>query len=242
MFVKNNLKVYGYINLVGNWGFSSSDTMIVRDANRLKYIKTKTAVQSQKYDSIHWGTTGTYVSVDTTNGIRLYGNATCWDDYDLIITTGQSAGSSYPLLSDTSNLYRFVVDTTGVTKCIFYGNQEMSHSWKIGSDLHPHVHFRYTSTAGTPTFVLKYRWVNIGDVPGAWTWIRLSTTTGTTNNSIQMSYNNAQTISGTGKTLSSTLQFQLYLQSQTGTGGIDVQMLGIHYQIDSFGSKDELVK
>ena len=185
---------------------------------------------------------GNYTSVEADGTIKYNGNATVWDDAQYPFTVGSNAGTGYPTFVADSGYYTFVIDTTGASKCIVYYNDcQLTHRWKEGSTVYPHIHYKYTTTTGTPTFGVKYRWFNRSETPGAWTWIRLTQTTGTTDGKMEMSYN-ANGISGAGKTISSILQMQVYLISQTGTGGIFGYGTDVHFEMDTNGSRTETSK
>ena len=79
----------------------------------------------------------------------------------------------------------------------------------------------------------------MGEKPGAFTWRRLTSTTGTTDGTHQMNYS-ALGITKSNSTLSSLLDVQVYLYSQTGTGGINAMQFDLHIPIDKIGSDNEV--
>lgn len=209
-----------------------------------QYVKTLT--DQNIYGVKKYGTTTNNVQIDRTNGIVLNGTTTCWDDITVAFASGVSGVSGYPTFNADSLSYNWQVDTTGVSKCIQYYLIEMPHNWKEGTNIHPHVHYKYTTGQGTPTFVVKYKWFNLNTKQStAWSWIRLSGNAWSPSNYV---FNlvediNDIGISATGKTLSSMLKIQLYLYTTSGvTKTCDAFNFGIHYEIDSFGSKEEIVK
>jgi len=184
---------------------------------------------------------GNSVSVDS-NGLILYGSATVWDDLFFPFTTGTNGGNTYPTFSADSMVWRFVTDTTGPSQCIQYFCVQLPHSWKQGSTVFPHVHYKYTTSQGVPQFRVKYKWMSVsGTTSVAWKWYILNANTGTTNKSHQMNYR-VTGISGSGQTISSILVCQVYLYSQTGTGGIDAYQFDIHFEKDGLGSPKEVYK
>lgn len=210
-----------------------------RDGHILAWDSVNGKVMAQH--DLKLGSGGDTITLDKVNGLRLYGTATMWDDLMFPFSTGLAGGASYPVNVPDSGYYTFVVDSTGVTKCIQYMTVQLPHRWKEGSNLYFHVHYKHETAVGTPNFIVKYRWANVGAVvqPLAWNWQRLGTTTGTTDKTHQMAYNSAG-ISGAGKTLSSLLFVQVYLR--TTPANVNAYQFDIHYEIDSMGSKEEIIK
>jgi len=188
------------------------------------------------------GATADSVGISSTSGIRLYGNATVWDDLMFPFTTGNRGNNATPAFVPDSMYYLFTggADTSN---CLMYMTVQMPHRWADGVDsLYPHIHYKHTTTGGTPTFRVRYKWVNIGSaIPTAWTYTTLSLTTGTTDHTHRMSYA-LKNIPSTSKTISSLLLCQIYLVSQTGTGGIGAYQFDIHYPINSMGSNTSTSK
>ena len=191
-------------------------------------------------NSISVGTASTTVTMDTTSGIRLTGGATTWDDLMFPFSTGQSGGLSYPTFNADSNYYTFVVDTTGPTKCMQYFIIQMPHRWKQGSAIHPHVHYKHETGVGTPKFIMKYKWYALdGTTAKGWGWYKMETTTGTTDKTHQLVYGSGG-ISGTGMGFSSMLVCQIYLSA--APTNVNAWQFDIHYEIDGFGSEEEVAK
>ena len=169
---------------------------------------------------------------------RLNGTNTQWDDLFFPFSTGTSGGNPYPVFNADSMTWNFVVDTTGPTKCIQYFQIQFPHGTFFDT-IHPHVHYRHTTGQGTPTFVFKYKWYNIGSTTvSPWGYLRLSETTGTTNFSHQIC--NGSYILATGKTFSSILVCWVYLLTTSGaTKTCDAWQMDIHVKKQSFGTVDE---
>jgi len=173
------------------------------------------------------------VSVDT-NGVRLLNNATCFDDLHFDFSRANKGVADYPSFNADSMWYHFTVDTTSPSMCIVYFIGQPSHNWKERTNLQPHVHYHYTVGQGVPTFRLKMKWFNMDEMTGGYKYYILSGNTGTINNSMQLCYLNY--LSGAGKKINSIMVMQLYLVSQTGSGGIDAYFFDMHYEIDGLGS------
>jgi hypothetical protein len=213
-----------------------------RTTGKLRPKQQNDTVQSKmnltELEKVNVGTK--IVTVSPDSAVRLHGDATTWDDLFFPFTLGVSGQAGYPTYVVDSAYYSFVVDTTGPSKCIMYFEAQMPHRWKEGTDIDVHLHYKHTTTQGTPTFVVKYRWASIGSVFGAYSWVRLTTTTGTTNNTHQLV--SGQHITGTSKGISSILHIQVYLLSSTGNNTCNAYQMDIHYQIDSMGSNTETSK
>lgn len=191
--------------------------------------------------TIRAGGTIAYATLDSVNAIRLYGNSTVWDDLMFPFTTGHRGSNPTPAFNADSLWYGFS-GGTDTTSYIMYITVQMPHKWADGVDsIYPHIHYHHTTAQGTPTFRVRYKWFNIGSTTGTWKYCTLSTTTATDNNTHQMSYA-IKNISSSGKTISSILLCQIYLVSQTGTGGIDAYQFDIHYPINSMGSNTSTAK
>lgn len=197
-------------------------------------IKSNSIIQS--------GTTLNNTTIGAAEGLQLTGEATQWDDLFFPFTTGTNGGNPYPVFSDTSMAWNFVVDTVGVTKCIQFFCIQFPHS-TVFDTIHPHIHYKHTTGQGVPTFVMKYKWVNIqASTTTAFTWERLGTSIdGTTNYTHQIVTNTGNLgILATGKTFSSILVCQIYLLSTTGaTKTCDAYQFDIHYKKKSLGTKTE---
>lgn len=188
--------------------------------------------------SITTGTTAAnYVSIDSKNSVRMYGSSTVFDDLMFPFTTGFQGINPYPTFNADSIYYNWVIDTVGASKCMMYFIIQMPHTYKEGTTIYPHVHYKYETAVGTPTFRMKYKWYDSpesGNTNVAYNWYSMSNTTGTTNNTIQMCYNGG--ISGVNKTISSILICELYLVAQTGTGDVHAYQFDIHFEKDAVGS------
>jgi hypothetical protein len=222
-------------------GSALTEKFRIKNLGNIGIGTTAPAAKLHTIGTIQSGTVAK-VTVDSVNAVRLSGNATVWDDLMMPFSTGTTAGTGYPTYNADSMYHSFVVDTTGPSKCIIYMPIQLPHKWKEGSTIYPHIHYRHSTTQGTPTFRIKYKWVNIGATTGTWNWYTMSTTTGTTNLTHQMVYN-ATGISGSGNTISSMLLMQIYLvNTSTATKTCDAFQFDIHVEQDALGSNSETSK
>lgn len=128
---------------------------------------------------------------------------------------------------------------------------QMSHTWREGTNIIPHVHWQKTTSAiGDVLWELKYRWAPIGEVmDSSWTIKTISTTILTTpdnDTANEHLISNWGVIDATGKEISDFFIMQL---SRIGgdaadTYGDDVRLLelDVHFQVDGWGSELEGVK
>jgi hypothetical protein len=171
----------------------------------------------------------------------MTGTATVFDDLFFPFETGESGVTNIPVFVADSSYYTFTVDTTGVSKCIKYFTIQLPHSWKEGSTIYPHVHYKHETAVGTPKFIMKYKWYNTGESTAfGWNWYKMEATTGTDNNTVQMSYNSSGGISGSGKTISSILICQVYLSATPAN--VNAYQFDIHIEMDRLGSRTETSK
>lgn len=194
--------------------------------------------------TVTFGTsTSTNVSIDATNAIKLNGGSTVWDDLFFPFTTGHQGNAGYPPLNVDSLYYSFAVDSVGNDAQYMIYAIQLPHRWLEGSGiLEPHVHYKYESAVGTPTFTMKYKWYDIGETTQVgWSWYTMGTTTGTDDKTHQI-VDGTGGISCSGHTFSSILICYVYLSAVSGTGSCNAWQFDIHYLIDSMGSKDEYAK
>lgn len=133
-----------------------------------------------------------------------------------------------------------------------YFEIQMPHAWKEGSNIYPHVHWAPVSaTAGNVVWQLDYSWANNGETFGApATMTSDATAAGGTawvhkGNPLRDGSGNAF-ISGAGKKISSMLVCRIHRDAGAGadTLAADAAFLefDIHYEVDSFGSRQEYIK
>lgn len=210
----------GFVNMID----TSGDTLAgLNDVN---------AVGIQNGELLKWSTTNQ--KFERTSG---------WEDLRFPATIINPMGAPGPATYDPNSLaFSFAANAIESIAII----AQMPHGWKVGSDIHPHIHWHPTTTdVGNVLWRMEYKWTNINEVEsGSWTTIDyLEAGDGVTNK-----YQIAPfaIISGLGKTLSSILKIKI---SRIGNDGTDtfataalLDEFDIHYQEDTLGSSEELVK
>jgi hypothetical protein len=126
-----------------------------------------------------------------------------------------------------------------VTTEQLYAADEMLHGYVEGTDIHFHIHWMpTTAAAGNVKWQLQYSWGNVGAVMPAPTTITVTDAAAGVAWTHQLS--SFPVISGTGKEIGSQFAFRFFRvpNDAADTYGADAALLsiGIHYQIDSFGS------
>lgn len=225
---------------------STSDTIVRYNSSTGEFVAAPdrftlfdgilTTVNSLQASSLFAGSDWTdYVSISPFDGITLHGSSTVWNDIMFPFSTGIISGSASPVLVPDSAYYTFVVDTVGSPAvCKIYMQVQLPHWWKEGSTLYPHVHYKHETGVGTPKFILKYKWFNIGtSTVNNWNWVRFDATTGTADKTMQLTYPTLG-ISGAGKTISSMLIIQLYLRDSPTN--VHAYELDFHLEMDKLGS------
>lgn len=138
--------------------------------------------------------------------------------------------------------YEFIHGTNQELFCM----RELPHGWKLGSLISPHVHWINDSgSGGNVLWQLEYRIIETGIVAGNTTIIQVADAAGSV--AQQGKYSEWADIDMTGHGLSSIIQFRV---SRQGLDPLDTAanvnawllMVDFHYQIDTLGSRQELVK
>jgi len=134
------------------------------------------------------------------------------------------------------SVYSF--DGATITEQLF-GNCEYNHCFKEGADIHPHIHWAPTTAdAGDVKWGLTYVWDNPGEGPGAETTIYA--TVAAPGVAFRQQFASFPAISGAGKKIGSQFQFRLFRNptdaADTYTKDAVIQTMGIHAEVDSFGS------
>jgi hypothetical protein len=123
---------------------------------------------------------------------------------------------------------------------------QLSHSYKEGTTIHPHVHWSpTTSGVGKVVWGFEYGWTNVGDpFPTNSTLITKGTTvSGAYHEQVVTEFDS---IDGTGKNISSMLVCRLFRYATHGQDNYDADAalleIDFHYEINSPGSRQEYIK
>jgi hypothetical protein len=128
---------------------------------------------------------------------------------------------------------------------------QISHKYKEGSTIYPHVHWQPLSSAATATRVrwgLEYIWRNVGETAPLTTTTIYTTDLMPNENLIGFRHyiSEFDAITGTGKTISSMLTCRLFRDGANAAddfaGEAGLLEFDIHIEIDSLGSNEEYTK
>jgi hypothetical protein len=177
---------------------------------------------------------------------NVWFNDSYWDDMSMPIGVSGKSGSKPPVFSETTFAYGYEDQAVALNEQYTFSASELPHGWKLGTNLHCHIHAHPSTTnVGDYNFELCYNWTNIGSIEAA-----ANTCTNliqrTDGNANKIYYSEFPSLNGSGKTLSSTIEFRLKRLSasttDTFTGIVYVDSLGCHYEADAIGSRQELAK
>ena len=162
-----------------------------------------------------------------------------WDDLRVPVERTRVGALGKPDYDYTDNGLLFPQNDP--TEIVYFIIQ-LPHCYKLGTDLHPHLHFIQTSST-LPVFKVKYRMYTLGSAVPSFTTITstdtvFTYTSGTVQNKLLF-----PSISGTSITgLSWLMDVQLYREDNVLAGDVLVKEFDIHYQIDTIGSRQAGVK
>jgi hypothetical protein len=170
-------------------------------------------------------------------------NGETWDDFSVPLTRDKQGANSKPDYDFTNCGLLFPNDDATE---IVYLTFQMSHSKKLDTDIHLHVHY-VQDEAGTPVFKIDYRWYNNGvAVPAGWTTISTGDGSGPV-----FSYDSGAilqilpfpTISPpSNEAVSSNLDVRFYRDDAAVAGDVLAKYIDFHYVKDQLGSDDEYEK
>lgn len=186
-------------------------------------------------------------TVTEPDGTLLFtGDATVWDDINkslLPLTTGASVPDIIAVNGDSILKVR---SFDGVTVTEELGESlEIIHNYMEGTNIVPHVHWcPTTSDAGNVKWQLRYMWIDREGVFESGATISVVAAAGGVAWKEQRT--NFPEISGTGKHIGSRFIFILFRDptdaADTYTHDAAAFDFGIHYQIDTIGSRGVTAK
>ncbi len=181
---------------------------------------------------------GTYLKeIDT----KISGSSNVWDDIMFPLTAGKVGVVDQPAFSMTEVAYLFPPSNTSQ---IIYIIAQFPHSWAIGTNIEPHVHWKQTSS-GSIVFKIDYKWFDIGSIlPSTWTtYVMSQDEYPYTSGSMHQLTSGSVFISGSHISgISSLMLVKLYRDDNTYTGDAVTYQFDIHIQKDTLGSITELSK
>lgn len=196
----------------------------------------------------------TFDSVTLTgdNALQLTGSATVFDDIRVPLETSVRGpgGGNAPTYSVIGANKPFAFEFSGVQDNTVAFAVQMSHKYKLGSTISPHMHCVFGSDdpsnniGQTVIFVLEYSWASIDDVIQDTTTLPVTYTISASDAQYKHFIIEFADVVGTGKGLSSMFSAKLTRSGSTDTyaSSIHVMEFDIHYEMDTLGSASEYIK
>lgn len=224
---------------------TNAEKMRLTDSGQL-FINTTNTGYTEKLvvsGSTRFGTATGYTLISDDGTVRLYDEATAWDDLIVSLSNIKAPASDPPSWVSYKNCEVPAFTKNGTN--VLYFTTQMPHRWKEGSNIEFHMHCSYPdSNAGNSVWTFTYSWSNINDV--------FPTASGITKTFAAPALTDKHTlhdfgyINASGKTLSSVLLCSLSRIGGDGSDDYDNSIYALsadfHYMIDSFGSSSELLK
>jgi hypothetical protein len=169
-----------------------------------------------------------------------------WDDMQ-VNGFGMRGGASAPdfkAFGPSGNLYCFSYAGSGPAQYAYFSIQ-MSHAYKEGSAIYPHIHWAPgNANAGNVKWFFEYSWASVNGTFGAPQILPVIDAADGVAWKHQIA--SFDTISGVGQTISSILICRLSRNSGDGddsyAGDAFLLQCDLHYEVDSAGSRQELIK
>ena len=187
-----------------------------------------------------------YTEFDSDGSMKFVGNATVFDDAFPVQLFTPSGVAAPDLITVAGNIVGWGFDGNTTSEYL-YGSVELPHRYKEGSDIDFHIHqVNFTVGSGDVKWFLEYVWAPImGAVPS------VATTVSSVNTIALGDVRNCKpvqiaTISGAGRKISDVLMFRLYRlpadAADTFPNDVCVTAMGCHFEIDTVGSRQQLIK
>jgi hypothetical protein len=184
-----------------------------------------------------------YAEFSENGVLRLYGEATAWDDFSVPLTRdkqGQAGKPDYDF--DELGLLFPQDDATEIVYFVY----QMPHSKLLDSALRMHIHYIQAEEA-QPTFKIDYRIYPANAAPPE-TWTTISTASNArgrftyTSGSMSQIGKFPEITPPASEETSLNLDMKLYRDDNDVTGDVLTKYIDFHFQRDSFGSDEEYVK
>ena len=226
--------------------------------HRIIAASTSANVQSiavQDDSTIRMGNSAgsSYTEVEQDGTIEFIGDAVVWEDLRFPATQTTVGGTKDPDFvqfqddgAGSQGVFTYAFSPTVEEELYFVA--QMPHAWKIGTDLHPHVHWTPTNTnVGSVSWGMEYTWQSINGTFGNTTIISTSDPADGTAYKHQLT--SLPTISAAGITgVSSILVCRIFRDATASLGqddydtDADLLEIDFHFQKDTVGSRQEFVK
>lgn len=185
-----------------------------------------------------FGVDSNYTEFETDGTLAMNGDATVWDDLNFDPDRSGGAVATRPGEVIINNVVHSEFDNGNNEYC--GGVEELPHAYKLGTTIYPHIHLflKAGEGAGTTGVTFTFYW-------------ELRQSTGTTSGSVNLSATSVAlaTVAGANKldiydnigfAGSAELGAQLAVtiaRTAGDAGDIVVTTYGVHYEIDTIGSR-----
>ncbi len=218
------------------------------NSSAVDFIKNKPT----SFPTLKIGGATDYVEFGTDGTLKMYGNATIFDDvtFDAIAIKNTGVGIS---INTAENCAEYLASADENDYMII--NCQFPHSRKLGAPVFPHIHWSQNQNA-VPNFAFQYRWqVNGGAKTTAWTAIKCNIpaftyVSGTLNQIVKVATGGITPPAGDN--ISDILQLRVIRDTDNAlglaygvdpyTGVVQVIQTDIHIEKNDLGSKEEYVK
>jgi len=202
---------------------------------------------------------GTDLAIDTSLVAASDLNLTCganktlelqnvvWNDINFSLVTAKVPAAHYPTWTTflaNLNSYTFAIDDYADI-----ATAEILHDWKEGTDLGIHLHIvtngLNNATARKAKYIVYYSWGDMNEVMSAQASLTAELTIAANLADKTYLFLDMGDITGTNYKIGSLLKMRVMRIAGTGTEPANdpfVEQVGIHYQIDTIGSRQELIK
>jgi hypothetical protein len=242
----NNYSFYGYDGKLHNEGDVTTAGAVTATGDVTGDNvagATVTATGLSKGGTGHFGGAANYSEFEADGTLKFNGDATVWKDLITSASNLRSGGSPPTFAQFLNGVYGYRFDAGTADE--LHGSFELQHDYKEGTDLDFHVHWSPTTTNnGNVVWGVEYTVQNIAGVFPATTTVTMTpTAAGGVANAHKL--HDIAIITGTGLKIGAVIVYRVFRQNggtDTFTGNAFLHSVGIHYQCDTVGSRQELVK
>lgn len=175
------------------------------------------------------------VSTISVEAINVYTNWG-WEDLRFPVTVLAPVTPNADVVANSANnsiTFETTAGTNRVTDDHVYGVAQMPHTWRIYSDIRPHIHFEQTNADQTNCWYMYYRVQPLGGaITNTWS------TLGPASNLFSYTSGTLHQLSIFGNIVmtnameSSIVDFKVFRNGAAGTGDIEMKEVDFHYQIE----------
>jgi hypothetical protein len=234
------------------YNIATDTKMIIKNSGDIGINVEPLAKLDVNGDSRFGDSTTNYTEFTSDGTLIMNGTATVWDDAQIpLISTTKQTPSGEIITNEAEQTLDFKTNATIIDYAI--ASIQLSHKWKIGSDILAHIHWEQT-VAGIPNWLLQYRWQQLDSAKvTVWTDIAMNTPVFTyVSGTLNQISNGADIVPPVGAGVSDILQFRVIRDTTNISGlfaGVDpvatdlsATSFDFHYEIDTLGSSEPYVK